>query len=102
MSNVLLSYAAPSVAIEIASRRLTVAEVTGSGGKTTVSAFASEPLVSDAIQPSLTGVNIPDIASVGEALKRALDRAGLKSVRRAALIVPDSIARVSLVPFEQL
>ena len=67
-----------------------------------MSAFASEPLPAGAIVPALTGSNIADVATVADALRRALERAGLRSPRRAALVVPDSVARVSLLPFEQM
>jgi Tfp pilus assembly PilM family ATPase len=102
MSRLLLASTPPTVAIEIASRRLTVVEVTGTGSSRAVSAYASEPLVSEAVMPALVGPNIPNVGVVADALRRALDRAGLRSPRRAALIVPDSVARVSLVSFEHL
>lgn len=90
----------PTVAIELASRRVTVVEVPK--GAPVVTAYAAEPLPDGALVPTLTGPNIVDPVAVGAALQRALDRAGLKGVRRAALVVPDSAARVSLLPFEQL
>jgi len=92
----------PSVAIEIAAGRVTVAELSSGGSGPVVSAFASESLPAGAVVPALTGVNIPDTEVVADALQRALTRAGLGSPRRAALIVPDSIARVSLLSFDQL
>jgi Tfp pilus assembly PilM family ATPase len=88
----------PSVAIEIAARRLTVVEIGGS----TITAYASEVLPPEAVVPALAGVNIPKTDVVADALRVALDRAGLRAPRRAALLVPDTIARVSLVRFEQL
>ena len=92
----------PNVAVEMASRRLTVLEV-GRGAKgLSVVGYASEPLPDDAIVPALTGVNIANVPAVAESLRRALERAGIRAASRAALIVPDSIARVSLLPFEQL
>ena len=92
----------PSVAIEIASRRVTAVELSRSGGGPIISGQATESLPPGAVVPALGGVNIADPAVVTDALKRALDRAGLRSARRAALIVPDSVARVSLLTFEQL
>lgn len=100
-SSVWLAAAPPSVAIEIASRRVTVAEVSR-GSSPVVSAFASEALPADAVSPALTGPNISNVALVASALGRALDRAGLKSTRRAALVVPDSVARVTLLTLDQL
>jgi Tfp pilus assembly PilM family ATPase len=90
----------PSVAIAIASRRVTVVEVPWPGS--TMSAYAGEGIPEGAVTPALTGVNIvaPDV--VRAAIKRALDRAGLGSVRRAALVVPDTVARVSLLTFDQV
>ena len=98
----ILAPAPPTVAIEIAARRVTVAAVSGPAGRATVTAFATEPLPAEAVTPALTGTNIADIAGVAAVLRRALDRAGLRSTRKAALIVPDTVARVSLLPFLQL
>ena len=92
----------PAVAVELASRRVTVVEV-GRGAKgLTVVGYASEPLADDALVPALTGVNIANVPAVAETLKRALERAGIRANSRAALIVPDTIARVSLLPLEQM
>jgi Tfp pilus assembly PilM family ATPase len=88
------------VAIEIAARRVTAVELPASGR--TVSAYAGEGLPDGAVTPALAGVNIAQPDVVRAALQRALERAGLTSTRRAALVVPDSIARVSLLTFDQL
>jgi type IV pilus assembly protein PilM len=97
-----LNTVAPNVAIEIASRRVTVVEVQGSGAQAAVTACASETLPADAVVPSLTGTNIVSPGVVADALRSAISRAGMRIPRRAALVVPDSIARVSLLSFEQL
>ena len=98
----MLAPALPTVAIEIAARRVTVAAVSGTTGRATVTAFATEPIAPEAVTPALTGPNVVDPAAVTEALRRALDRAGLRSTRRVGLIVPDTVARVSLLPLDQL
>ena len=92
----------PSVAIEIAARRITVAELSRTAAGPQVAAYASEALPADAVTPVLAGVNIANPKTVAEALRRALGRAGISAPKRAALIVPDAVARVSLVHFEQL
>ena len=92
----------PSVAIELASRRVTVIEVGGGAKGVQVVGYASEALPPDAIAPGPGGTNIPNVKTVSEALGRALTRAGIRNTKRAALIVPDSIARVSLLPFDKL
>lgn len=91
-----------TVAIEIAAGRVTVAELSGGATNAVVSAFASESIPTSAVAPALTGANITDVGVVADALGHALERAGLGSPRRAALVVPDSVARVSLLNFEQL
>lgn len=102
MSPSILAPAPPTVAIELATRRVTVAALSAASGRAAITAYATEPLSADAIAPALTGINIPDVAAVAGALRRALDRAGLRSTRRAGLIVPDTVARVTLLPFEQV
>ncbi|MEO7190814.1 MAG: pilus assembly protein PilM [Vicinamibacterales bacterium] len=92
----------PSVAIEIARHRVTVVGVSGGGGRVTVTHQASEALPPDAIRPALTGPTILQPQAVIDALRRAVERAGLVSTRRVALIVPDSLARVSLIPLEHV
>src|SRR5262249_18693040 len=81
----------PTVAIEIASGRVTVAGLARSPGGRAIPACGSEPLPREAVAPALVGPNIPNPAVVIDALKRALDRAGLRAPRRAALVVPDSV-----------
>jgi Tfp pilus assembly PilM family ATPase len=98
----LLAPTAPTVAIEIASRRVTVAELTGAKGRPAVSAYASEVLPADAVVPGLVGVNIPNPKTVADTLRRACEKAGISSLRRAALVVPDAIARVSLLHFDDV
>ena len=102
MTRSLFAPTPPRVAIEIASRRVTVAELSKGGDGLVVSSYATEALPVEAVRPALTSSNIGNRQAVVEGLKRALDRAGLRSTRRAALVVPDSVARVSLLSFDQL
>jgi Tfp pilus assembly PilM family ATPase len=90
------------MAIEVASRRVTVLTVGRASGETAVTAHSTELLPPGAVTPALIGPNIATTSVVAEALKRALDRAGLRGERRAALIVPDAIARVSLLTFQEV
>ena len=100
--NSLFAPTPPRVAIEIASRRVTVVELSRGGDGLVVSSYATEALPAEAVRPALTSSNIGNRQAVVDGLKRALDRAGLRSTRRAALVVPDSVARVSLLNFDQL
>jgi Tfp pilus assembly PilM family ATPase len=90
------------VAIEIASRRVTVVSVERSDAGPVVSGQATEALPEGAVVPALAAGNLRLPDAVTEALARALDRAGLGSARRAALVVPDSVARVSLLTLDDL
>ncbi len=88
----------PTVAIEIAPRRVTVAALRSRGGQT-VRAYATEPLPEGVIRPSLTATNVTDTSRVGQALTTALQSIGGRQ-RQVGLVVPDSAAKVSLVRFE--
>ena len=93
--------AAPAVAVEVASRRVSAATVEFRGGQPVVGAHASEPLPDGAIVPSLTSENIHDRALVADALGRVFERMGVRP-KRVGLVVPDPIAKVSLVRFEKV
>jgi type IV pilus assembly protein PilM len=91
---------APAAAVELAANRVSAASLEWRGGEAVVSAHASEPLPDGALVPSLTGANFQDRPAVLGALERVLERIGRP--RRVGLVVPDVIARVSLVRFERV
>jgi type IV pilus assembly protein PilM len=91
---------APAAAVEIAAGRVSAASLERRGAQAVVSAHASELLPEGALVPSLTGANVHDRPAVVGALGRVLERIGRP--RRIGLVVPDVIARVSLVRFEQV
>jgi Tfp pilus assembly PilM family ATPase len=91
---------APAVAVEIASNRVSAASLEWRGGQPVVAAHATEPLPTGALVPALTVANTHDRPQVLDALARVLERVGRP--RRVALILPDVIAKVSLVKFERV
>jgi Tfp pilus assembly PilM family ATPase len=91
----------PSVAIELAAHRVSAAAIEVRAGKPVVSAHASEPLPDGVLVPSLTLANVHDRAALIGALGRVLDRLGGRP-RRVGLVIPDPVARVSLVRFEKV
>jgi type IV pilus assembly protein PilM len=91
----------PTVAVEIARHRVSVASIVPRDGRLTVAAHAIESLPEGAVTPGLNAQNIPDVGVVAEALRRAFDRIGGRP-RRVALAVPDSVAKVSLLRFEKV
>jgi Tfp pilus assembly PilM family ATPase len=90
----------PGAAVEISAQRVSAASLEIRGGRPVVAAHAVEPLSDGALVPSLTAANIHDRTAVLTALGRVLERVGRP--RRIGLIVPDPIAKVSLVRFEKV
>jgi len=91
---------APGVAVEIAAGHVSAAALAWRGGEPVVSAHATEWLSPQAVTPSLTAVNAHDRAAVVGAVASVLDKVG--APRRVGLIVPDVVAKVSLVKFEHV
>lgn len=87
------------VAIEIAAGRLTVARL-GKDGQIAAASAVSETLPPGAVAPSLVAKNIDQPQVVIGALKKALERAGFGRPKRVSIVLPDSAARVSLIPLD--
>lgn len=96
-----LASAPPDAAVQIAPESVSVAVLGSRGGEPIVSGYAIEPLPAGAVAPSLVAQNLIARPPVVDALRRALDRVGLRP-RRVGLVIPDPAARVSLVPFDQV
>jgi Tfp pilus assembly PilM family ATPase len=90
----------PGVAVEIAAGRVSAASLEWRGGEPVVAAHTTEPLPDGALVPSLTAANAHDRLAVMGALTRVLERVGRP--RRIGLVVPDMVAKVSLVKFEKV
>jgi type IV pilus assembly protein PilM len=60
-----------------------------------------EPLPAGAVVPSLSAPNITDVALVGRAVAAVLARLGGRT-GRVSLVIPDTVAKVSLVRFEHV
>ena len=92
--------AAPTAAVEISAQRVSAAAVEWRGGQPIVAAHAVEALPADVVVPSLTARNVLDHDAAAAAVARVLD--GIGRPRRVGLIVPDLVAKISLVRFEQV
>jgi Tfp pilus assembly PilM family ATPase len=90
----------PEAAVEIGADRVAAAAVERRGRDAVVRAYAIEPLPDGAVVPSLTSSNIRDRSVVAAAVGRTL--AHLGRPRRVGLVVPDPVAKVSLIRFEQV
>ena len=91
---------APGVAVEIAAGRVSGATLAWRGGQAVVAAHAVEPLPDGALVPALNAANTHDRASVATAINRVMERLGRP--RRIGLVVPDVVAKVSLLRFEKI
>src|SRR5262249_22655192 len=87
-------------AVEIASPGVTAVELETRGGRPAIAAHATEPLPEGALVPSLTADNVHDRPLVVAAVNRVLERVGRP--KRIGLVIPDPVAKVSLVRFEQV
>jgi Tfp pilus assembly PilM family ATPase len=90
----------PSVAVEIAVGHVSAASLEWRGTQPVIAAHATEPIPDAALVPSLTAANLHDRSMVAAALQRVLDLTGRP--KRIGLVVPDVIAKVSLVKFEKV
>jgi type IV pilus assembly protein PilM len=90
----------PDVALEVDATHVAAARLSWRGSSATVSAHSSEPLPAGIVVPALSAANISDVPALGRAISQAVSRLG--RVRRVALVVPDTIAKVSLIRFEKV
>jgi type IV pilus assembly protein PilM len=91
----------PSVAIEIARDRVAAVSAGEGGGGVVISAYAFEPLAANVLEPGLNAANVHDAEALTAAVKSALDKVAPRT-RRVALVLPDTVAKVSLVRFEKV
>ncbi len=91
----------PDVAIEIDARRVAVVRLAWRGATPTVASHSVEALPPGVVTPSLSATNINDVGAIGRAITQALQRITGR-VTRAALVVPDTAAKVSLIRFDNV
>jgi type IV pilus assembly protein PilM len=87
----------PPVALEITAARVVGVAL---GGRV-VEAYAVEPLAATVAVPALNAPNIHDEAALVAVLQGVLQKVGHRT-RRVALVLPDSVAKVSLIRFEKV
>jgi Tfp pilus assembly PilM family ATPase len=101
MSSGLFHSQPPDVAIAIEADHVAAARVTWRGSSATIAAHATEKLPTGLVAPALATANISDVPTVGRAIAQAVGQLGGR-VRRAALVIPDTVAKVSLIRFEKV
>jgi type IV pilus assembly protein PilM len=96
-----LQQAPPGVAVDLAPGRVAVVRLDRRRGAVTVAGHGVESVPAGAISGALGAPNMADVPLVAAAISRAVAAAGGRP-SRVCLVVPDSIARVSIVKFESV
>ena len=91
----------PPAAVEITAGRVSVVGLSSAGTARTVTGQASEVLAPGVVTPALNAVNVHEPAALAAAVKAALDRISPRP-KRVALLLPDTVAKVSLVRFDKV
>lgn len=91
----------PVAAVEIARDRVTAVSVAGHGGSVVLSGHATTGLAPGSLDPALNAPNVHDAAALTLAIKGVLDSLSPRP-KRIGLVLPDTVAKVSLVRFEKI
>jgi Tfp pilus assembly PilM family ATPase len=92
----------PDVAVEIDHQYVSVARLGWRGGKAIITAHASERLTPGLVMPGLSALNISDVPALSQVIARAFAQLGGGKPSRVSLIVPDTVAKVSLLKLEKV
>jgi type IV pilus assembly protein PilM len=87
--------------MEIAATRVTAVALSDHGASRTITAYATEPLPPAVAAPALNAANVHDEAGLAAVLTALLEKLGQRT-RRIALVLPDSVAKISLLRFEKV
>jgi Tfp pilus assembly PilM family ATPase len=93
---------APDVAVEIDHAHVAAARLSWRGGEAVISAHASEALPPGLVTPGLAALNVADVPALSQAIGRALNALGGSTPSRVSLVVPDTVAKVSLLKLEKV
>jgi len=88
----------PLVAVEVRPRAIGVLRLVARGGQRAFGAAASLELPEGALRLSMTESNLADAPAFRQALRAVLERAGVLGGARVALVLPDPVARIAILP----
>jgi type IV pilus assembly protein PilM len=91
----------PSTALDITAARVAGVALAEQGGRWMVAAHAVEPLPAGAVEPALNAANVHDERALTGAIASTLQKLGSRS-RRVGVVLPDSVAKVSLLRFDKV
>jgi hypothetical protein len=92
----------PKVAVEVRPRSVGVVRVSGEDGSLALAAAAALELPASALRLHLSEDNVAEPAVLRATLRSACERAGVAAGSRIALVLPDPVARVTLLPSSEL
>ena len=98
----LFTTAPPDVAVEIDRTHVAAARLAMRGGQAVITAHASESLPPGAVVPGVQALNMPDVPAVAGAIRHTLSQLGGSKPTRVSLVVPDTVAKVSLLRLEKV
>ena len=98
----LFQTSAPDVAVEIDRTHVAAARLSWRGSQAVISAHASENLPAGLVVPGLAALNVSDVPALSQSIARALAQLGGGKPSRVSLILPDTVAKVSLLKLEQV
>jgi Tfp pilus assembly PilM family ATPase len=97
----LFTSAPPDVAVEIDRTHVAAARLITRGAQPVISAHASEDLPAGVVAPGLAALNIPDVPALSQVIRRVVSQLGGKPAR-IALVIPDTVAKVSLLKLDRV
>ena len=98
----MLQTPAPAVAIEIDRTHVAAARLTWRSSQAVITAHASEPIPDGLVIPGLTALNVSDVAALSQTVASTLAQLGGSPPSRVSLVVPDTVAKVSLLKLEKV
>ena len=98
----LFQTSAPDVAVEIDHSHVAAARLSWRGSQAVISAHASAALPAGLVTPGLAALNVADVPALSQAIGRALSELGGSTPSRVSLVVPDIVAKVSLLKLEKV
>jgi Tfp pilus assembly PilM family ATPase len=98
----LFQTSAPDVAVEIDHAHVAAARLSWRGSQAVISAHASEALPPGLVVPGLAALNVSDVPALSQSIGRALAQLGAGKPSRVSLVVPDTVAKVSLLKLEKV
>ena len=98
----LFTTSAPDVAVEIDRTHVAAARLSMRGSQAVITAHASEQLPAGLVVPGLAAANITDVPALAQAIRGTVSQLGGSRPTRVALVIPDTVAKVSLLRLEKV